>query len=167
MRVGSRIHHSRPLPAFSPPAIAPPFRLRPVASTINSINSTSNKARLNKTVRTKPNMGRNKAGNSKRNTKSTGTSRHRQETPTTDADHESMMCHPVNSGDNPLKGLQLRMWDFAQCDPKRCTGARLERRGVFRGMPLKQPFKGIVLSPNGTVSISPADRPILQEMVRD
>lgn len=35
---------------------------------------------------------------------------------------------------------------------------------MFRGMPLKQPFKGIVLSPNGTVSVSPADRPILQEM---
>jgi ribosome biogenesis protein Tsr3 len=82
------------------------------------------------------------------------------------------MCQPIASSaddeeeKNPLKGLQLRMWDFAQCDPKRCTGARLERRGVFRAMPLKQPFKGIVLSPNGTVSVSPADRPILQEMVR-
>ncbi|KAL7510396.1 hypothetical protein ACHAXN_007325 [Cyclotella atomus] len=75
-----------------------------------------------------------------------------------------MMCQPATPDNNPLKGLQLRMWDFAQCDPKRCTGARLERRGVFRKMPLKQPFKGIVLSPNGTVSVSPADRPILQEM---
>jgi hypothetical protein len=109
-------------------------------------------------------MARGKSGNPKRNTKSTGTSRHRTENPPVNADHESMMCQPTTPDDNPLKGLQLRMWDFAQCDPKRCTGARLERRGVFRGMPLKQPFKGIVLSPNGTVSVSPADRPILQEM---
>ena len=76
----------------------------------------------------------------------------------------SRIHDPATPDNNPLKGLQLRMWDFAQCDPKRCTGARLERRGVFRKMPLKQPFKGIVLSPNGTVSVSPADRPILQEM---
>jgi len=80
---------------------------------------------------------------------------------------EPAMCLPTNEDDakdNPLKGLQLRMWDFAQCDPKRCTGARLARRGVFRPMPLKQPFRGIVLSPNGTVSVSPADRHIVEEM---
>ena len=65
--------------------------------------------------------------------------------------------------ENPLKGLQLRMWDFAQCDPKRCTGARLVRRGMFESMPLKQPFRGIVLSPRGTVSVSPADRGIVEQ----
>ena len=64
---------------------------------------------------------------------------------------------------NPLKGLRLRMWDFAQCDPKRCTGARLVRRGFFESMPLKQPFRGIVLSPRGTVSVSPADRGIVEQ----
>jgi pre-rRNA-processing protein TSR3 len=118
-------------------------------------------------------MGRNKGGTPKRYNKSTGTSRHRQEKGEVDDEDQhasvdqSIMCQPVtSSSENPLKGLQLRMWDFAQCDPKRCTGARLERRGVFRGMPLKQPFKGIVLSPNGTVSVSPADKSILQDMVR-
>lgn len=55
------------------------------------------------------------------------------------------------------------MWDFAQCDPKRCTGARLARRGIFQSMPLKQPFRGLVLSPNGTVSVSPADAPVLDQ----
>lgn len=117
-------------------------------------------------------MARNRTGSSKRNNKDTGISRHRQEIASTNEqnDHEPstsmMMCQSVAPAvDNPLKGLQLRMWDFAQCDPKRCTGARLERRGIFRGMPLKQPYKGIVLSPNGSVSVSPADRPILQELV--
>jgi pre-rRNA-processing protein TSR3 len=62
---------------------------------------------------------------------------------------------------NPLDGLRLRMWDFAQCDPKRCTGARLAKAGIFERMPLRRPFRGLVLSPNGTTSVSPADLSIL------
>ena len=78
------------------------------------------------------------------------------------------ICQEIGTGeeaarDDSLKGLKLRMWDFAQCDPKRCTGARLARRGVFQSMPLRQPFRGIVLSPNGTKSVSPADADILDE----
>lgn len=67
----------------------------------------------------------------------------------------------------PPKGSQtkidvpLRMWDFLQCDPKRCTGQRLSRRGLMQAMSLKQPFKGLVLSPNGKKSVSPADGLIL------
>jgi pre-rRNA-processing protein TSR3 len=63
---------------------------------------------------------------------------------------------------NPLDGLRLRMWDFAQCDPKRCTGARLAKRGLMQRMPLKQPFRGIVLSPQGSKSVSPEDVSILE-----
>ena len=97
---------------------------------------------------------------------------------------ESLICLPVSTDieddddddaaitaqrrkddrDSALHGLQLRMWDFAQCDPKRCTGAKLARRGVFRPMPLRRPFRGLVLSPNGTVAVSPADARILDEM---
>ncbi len=64
---------------------------------------------------------------------------------------------------NGLNGLKLRMWDFSQCDPKRCTGARLSRRGILQSMPLRQPFRGIVLSPNGKISVSPSDKDILEE----
>jgi pre-rRNA-processing protein TSR3 len=70
-------------------------------------------------------------------------------------------CEPVAA--DPLRGLTLRMWDFEQCDPKRCTGARLAKRGLMKRMPLRQPFRGIVLSPNGSVSVSPADREILEQ----
>ena len=80
-------------------------------------------------------------------------------------DNEDQYCHEVSEieeVDNGLKGVKLRMWDFSQCDPKRCTGARLARRGFFKSMPLRQPFKGLVLSPNGKVSVSPADAEILE-----
>ena len=76
------------------------------------------------------------------------------------ADNELLICAPATAI-NPLKGLKLRMWDFAQCDVKRCTGARLVKRGIFSKMPLKQSFRGIVLSPEGKVAISPADRDIV------
>ena len=71
------------------------------------------------------------------------------------------ICQEVTK--NPLEGLRLRLWDFAQCDPKRCTGARLVKRGLFQSMPLKQPFRGLVLSPQGTKSVSPADVEILDQ----
>lgn len=76
-------------------------------------------------------------------------------------DQADQFCQEVK--EDPLKGLTLRMWDFAQCDPKRCTGARLAKRGVLERMPLKQAFRGIVLSPQGQISVSPADAPILEK----
>lgn len=83
---------------------------------------------------------------------------------------DDILCSEVGTDveqvENPFKalsGLKLRMWDFSQCDPKRCTGARLARRGIFKSMPLKQPFRGLVLSPNGSESVSPADADILDE----
>jgi pre-rRNA-processing protein TSR3 len=62
-----------------------------------------------------------------------------------------------------LNGLQLLLWDFEQCDPKRCTGVRLANRGLFRKMHLKQSFRGIVLSPHAQLSISPADADVLAQ----
>jgi pre-rRNA-processing protein TSR3 len=80
-------------------------------------------------------------------------------------DNESSTIGNVNTTDtDPLRGLQLRMWDFAQCDPKRCTGARLAQRGLLQRMPLKQPFRGIVLSPQGQVAVSPADNGLLERL---
>lgn len=102
-------------------------------------------------------------------------SQEQQEAASTDQDvmrrnAEAGYCQPTSTAEaaaaaiitNPLQDLQLRMWDFAQCDPKRCTGARLAKRGIFSKMNLKQPFRGIVLSPQGTISVSPADKDILE-----
>jgi len=69
---------------------------------------------------------------------------------------------PLKNLHHPLKGIKLRMWDFQQCDPKRCSGARLAKRGIFEKMPLKSPFRGIVLDPEAKIAVSPADLPILE-----
>jgi len=50
------------------------------------------------------------------------------------------------------------MWDFAQCDPTRCTGRKLERLHAISALAVKQRFPGISLSPKGTLTLSPADR---------
>uniref|UniRef100_A0A7S2NTD7 18S rRNA aminocarboxypropyltransferase n=1 Tax=Leptocylindrus danicus TaxID=163516 RepID=A0A7S2NTD7_9STRA len=48
-------------------------------------------------------------------------------------------------------------------DPKRCSGAKLARRGVLKPMPLNASFKGLVLSPLATLTLSPADESILEK----
>ena len=55
----------------------------------------------------------------------------------------------------------LAMYDFNQCDPKRCTGRRLARFDLLKSLNLAAKFTGIVLSPIGECSISPADRDIV------
>jgi pre-rRNA-processing protein TSR3 len=73
---------------------------------------------------------------------------------------QTEIVEPLDRTD-PLSGLHLRMWDFAQCDPRRCTGAKLAKLGIFEKMPLRHPFRGLVLSPNGKISVSPADTTIV------
>jgi pre-rRNA-processing protein TSR3 len=57
--------------------------------------------------------------------------------------------------------INLAMWDFEQCDAKRCTGKKLERMGMLKSLPLSAPFKGVVLSPTGERSVSVEDRDIV------
>jgi pre-rRNA-processing protein TSR3 len=105
-------------------------------------------------------MAKTKNGGSRRNTKV-----FRDVHESSDNDVRQRNTIPSCSSDiptNPLLGLKLRLWDFAQCDPKRCTGARLVKRNMFQSMPLKSPFRGIVLSPRATMSVSPADTEIVE-----
>lgn len=57
--------------------------------------------------------------------------------------------------------FQLAMWDFGHCDPKRCSGKKLERLHLATPLKLSQTFKGIVLSPKGTILVSPCDLDIV------
>lgn len=64
-------------------------------------------------------------------------------------------------GDELLRGFTVAMYDFNQCDPRKCSGRKLARLGLVRCLKVKQRFPGIVLTPKAEKSISPADRDIV------
>ncbi|KAJ2614579.1 ribosome biogenesis protein tsr3 [Coemansia sp. RSA 1365] len=66
-------------------------------------------------------------------------------------------------GETRQIAVPLGMWDFEQCDPKRCSGRRLVRLGLVQELRLGQVFRGIVMSPEGKQVVSRADLPILEQ----
>ena len=42
--------------------------------------------------------------------------------------------------------VPVAMWDFEHCDPKRCSGKKLERHGLIKSIRIGQKFRGIVLT---------------------
>ena len=59
--------------------------------------------------------------------------------------------------------INLGMWDFAQCDPKRCSGRKLCRIKMIQEFKVGHKFRGVILTPSGTRVISPADREIVKQ----
>lgn len=57
--------------------------------------------------------------------------------------------------------VDLAMWDFNHCDPKRCSGKKMARVGVMRSLKVGQKFPGVVVTPDGKVPVSPADRVVV------
>lgn len=58
----------------------------------------------------------------------------------------------------PKLPCKIAMFDFNQCDPKRCSGRKLQRHGLMTTIKLGSKFPGLILSPTGTSTLSPADR---------
>lgn len=61
-----------------------------------------------------------------------------------------------SSEDSKSISILTAMWDFGQCDPKRCSGRKLVRLGVTRLLKHKESFHGIVLTPTATQFINPS-----------
>lgn len=72
--------------------------------------------------------------------------------------HHSSIVRPHSKFPVPLA-----MWDFDQCDPKRCSGKRLERTGLVSSLKVGQKFSGLVVTPKGKTLVCPNDTPILEE----
>ncbi|KAL4073973.1 hypothetical protein J3A83DRAFT_4357867 [Scleroderma citrinum] len=57
--------------------------------------------------------------------------------------------------------VPVAMWDFDHCDPRRCSGKKLARRGLIKELKIGTRFRGVVVSPKATTIMSPADRDIV------
>lgn len=64
--------------------------------------------------------------------------------------------------DNSIKiPFRIAMWDVGQCDPKKCTGRKLARKGMIKNLRLGDRFNGIILSPVAQQCLSPEDTDII------
>ncbi|PIN05708.1 hypothetical protein CDL12_21737 [Handroanthus impetiginosus] len=81
-----------------------------------------------------------------------------------DEDDESLPTDPAAEEGEEQKGptIQLAMWDFGQCDAKRCTGRKLARFGFLKELRVGTGFSGVVLSPTGTQCVSQEDLDLIK-----
>ncbi|XEV06636.1 hypothetical protein FSHL1_011923 [Fusarium sambucinum] len=54
-------------------------------------------------------------------------------------------------------------WDLGHCDPKRCSGKKLMKLGMMRDLHLGQRHNGVIITPNGKRTVSPADRELMDQ----
>jgi pre-rRNA-processing protein TSR3 len=54
-------------------------------------------------------------------------------------------------------------WDLNHCDPKRCSGKKLIKLGMMRDLHVGQRHNGVIITPNGKHTISPADRELMEQ----
>lgn len=72
---------------------------------------------------------------------------------------KKLVAYEDGSGQVPLA-----MWDFGQCDSKRCTGRKLARLGCLKDLRTSQKFPGLILTPVGKHIVSPEDRDIVASL---
>lgn len=77
--------------------------------------------------------------------------------------HEPTSQKKKSEGSKTDFRIPLAMWDFEQCDAKRCTGKKLERLNMLQSISLHTPFRGVVLSPNAEQTVSPLDKAAVEK----
>ncbi|GFR72090.1 ribosome biogenesis protein TSR3 homolog [Elysia marginata] len=75
------------------------------------------------------------------------------------ASERGQNCSGAQAAEFPL---DLAMWDLEHCDPKKCSGRKMCRKGVVRTLRLNHKFNGVILSPMGTKCVAPEDRDIVE-----
>ncbi|KAJ9541123.1 hypothetical protein OSB04_027629 [Centaurea solstitialis] len=76
---------------------------------------------------------------------------------------ESLPVDPESGEETTaVPNIQLAMWDFGQCDVKRCTGRKLARFGFLKELRVGNGFGGIALSPVGQQCISKEDSDLIK-----
>jgi len=117
--------------------------------------------------KSKPSNKSNRGKGLHRKDSNRGRGRHRKESNRRNLSQVSSVGYDDESKFEKLRHrfpVQLLMWDFNQCDIKRCTGRKLARLGYMKEMRLGAPFQGLVLTPNGERTISPEDREIVENL---
>jgi pre-rRNA-processing protein TSR3 len=69
----------------------------------------------------------------------------------------------TNPSNRSRPAFKAACWDLGHCDPKRCSGKRLMRLGLMRELHLGQRHAGVIITPNGKQTLSPADKPLLDQ----
>ena len=77
-----------------------------------------------------------------------------------DEEEETSSDNQLNSDKLPI---DLAMWDVSQCDPRRCSGRKLDRLGFLRTLRLNQRFSGIVLTPVASKCLGPDDKHLVEQ----
>jgi pre-rRNA-processing protein TSR3 len=54
-------------------------------------------------------------------------------------------------------------WDLNHCDPKRCSGKKLIKLGMMRDLHVGQRHNGVIITPNGKHTLSPADSELMDQ----
>ena len=71
--------------------------------------------------------------------------------------------NPSHSATSSRPAFKAACWDLGHCDPKRCSGKKLMKLGLMRELHMGQRHSGVIITPNGKQTISPADRPLLEQ----
>ncbi|CAK8578839.1 unnamed protein product [Lathyrus sativus] len=85
-----------------------------------------------------------------------------------DNESQSSVVQETRDGDNEepeeltQPKIKLAMWDFGQCDAKKCTGRKLSRLGFLKELRVSNGFGGIALSPVGQQCVSREDYSLIQ-----
>ncbi|OAY68384.1 Ribosome biogenesis protein TSR [Ananas comosus] len=108
-------------------------------------------------------MGYNRSNRSRSSSSRRGHSSNYRELSGDDVPGTSLPTHEEEDKKEPAASrIQLAMWDFGQCDVKRCTGRKLSRFGLLKELRVSSGFNGVVLSPVGTQCVSKEDQLLIQ-----